>query len=142
MTQLIIIVTVFAITMGLSQTRAEVLREPSHSKDSMFRNSDIERTLNDGTVQKFDGDEYKIVRRHQKKAVEKKPEPEVELRTRAAILVGYGSMGNLRQSGDRIETQNGPVLGLQLSDDVTEDSHLLIQVQTNETFSLGLGVNL
>lgn len=43
-----------------------------------FQNSDIKRTLEDGTVQKFDGNEYMIVKRGNKKpkvVVSVKPEP-------------------------------------------------------------------
>lgn len=117
-------------------------RIPAHGPDSPFRDSDIERTLKDGTKQKFDGDDYKIVPRHQKKkVVKKKPKKDdCGCKNRASLLVGHGALGNLRANGNRVETENGAVFGAQLMRDYREDGyHLLIQVQSNETVSIGAG---
>ena len=113
----------------------------------VFKDSDIERTLKDGSIQKFDGDKYMIVPRVKKKKKKKvvKTTKVVEkqkvYRNRLSFLGGYGSLGNLKVSGTEARTENGVVLGIQYMRDFKDDKlHLLIQVQTNETVQIGGGV--
>lgn len=110
-----------------------------------FQDSDIKRKLDDGTVQKFDGNKYKIVPRHGKKKakpVAKKQKDDCGCSNRVSMLAGYGALGNLKADETSVRTENGLVLGLQYMRDFKDDGfHLLIQAQTNETFSVGAGID-
>lgn len=131
-----LLVTIFILVVKIVQAE-ETAPKP-------FQNSDIERTLENGKVQKFDGDKFKIVPRVKKvvKKTKAKPKKKAKAKNRTSILVGHGALGNLRANGNRVETENGAVIGLQYMRDFTEDDyHLLIQVQTNYTVSVGVGLD-
>ena len=114
-----------------------------------FQNSDIKRTLEDGKVQKFDGDKYMIVRRGKKKKpkakVVAKPCPKCEKpeirRNRVGLLLGRGASGDLNQEGNRVFTEHEPMMGLQYQRLLNDRISIGVQVQTNETFSGSVGVD-
>lgn len=66
-----------------------------------------------------------------------------------SVLGGVGPKGNLIESneasGTVVRTENGPVLGLQYMRELNSDSdsalHILLQAQTNRTFTAGIGVS-
>lgn len=100
-----------------------------------FDNSEIERTLKDGKIQKFDGDKYMIVRRGQKrKPCPKCEKPEVR-KNRISILAGRGPSGDLNRDGRGIYTEHEPIVGLsyQRLGVMYDRLSVGIQIQTNET---------
>lgn len=110
-----------------------------------FDDSNIERTLKDGKVQKFDGDKYMIVRRGQKpkpkpepKACIKCEEPRLK-RNRLSVLGGSGPSGDLNKEGSRVSTEHEPFVGLQYQRLINENLSLGIQVQTNESVAGSVG---
>lgn len=114
-----------------------------------FKDSDIQRKLKNGKTQKFDGDKYMIVRRRKytkKKEVKKAPVKAESHRNRVSVLAGQSPSGNLDCNTTRCRTEREMHLGLQYMrdfNDSTEDGlsvHGLIQVQTNESVYLGIGV--
>lgn len=110
-----------------------------------FTDSKIERELDDGTLQKFDGNRYMIVRRGAKKKKPGVKESKVkQFKNRVSLIGSYGSLGNIKEENNTARTEQGLVLGIQLMRDIkTEEDyslHILIQGQTNKTFSGGFGI--
>lgn len=123
--------------------------EPAPKK---FKDSDIKRVLKDGSVQKFDGDKYKIVRRvhrHTKKTQTRQvviKEPRY-FKNEVSLLAGFGALGNLVEQTDTfrtVSTEQGLVLGLQYQRSIKQredyEITLGIQAQTNKTFSGMVGI--
>lgn len=118
----------------------------------IFKDSDIKRKLKDGTIQKFDGDKYKIVKRqhvHRRKKVERKEVviKRVSFKNRVSLLAGFGALGNLVERTDTqrtVETEQGLVMGLQYQRSIKqkEDYEVIIgiQAQTNKTLSGMVGI--
>lgn len=119
-----------------------------------FEDSDIERKLKDGTVQKFDGDEYMIVKRTHSHAKKKQALPVVqyvdrEVKTsrkrRISVFVGHGPTDNLeviRNNNGSASVQNdtGMVGTAQYQQVFNEKGwNWGVQLQTNETVSIGIG---
>ena len=127
----------------------------------VFVDSGVTRKLKDGTVQKFDGDKYKIVRRTQKR---KKCAPKVvtviERRTKTVIkrkrnklqlFLGNGPSDSLssRRTGPlsaQVQSEDENLLGVGYSReiiDINEDLSISIggQYLTNETLTLSIGLN-
>lgn len=140
------------IEMAMERKLAHVEPTPDYFKDS-----NIKRRLKDGSIQKFDGDKYKIVPRahtHKKPAprpvcCQFKPLPaKKQFRNRVNLIVGYGARGTLMETREPgyvgYRTENGGVAGLQYLRDVSvrEDYAWTIgvQAQTNRTFSVMGGV--
>jgi hypothetical protein len=116
----------------------------------VFEDSNIERKLNDGTVQKFDGDKYKIVRRGFKakpqktKIVEKTRivEKTVYKKNEVRLLGGSGPKGievNSAPGGVTVDEERGLILGLGYSRMLSHDFSLGADVFNNETVLLELG---
>lgn len=76
--------------------------------------------------------------------VEKTVVRKVSRKNSVNLLVGYGALGNLRETPEKVYTENGPVVGLQYMRVLRESNKSqlngLIQVQTNRTLSLGVGL--
>jgi len=97
-----------------------------------FKKSDVTRVLKDGTIQKFDGDKYKIVPRTQKRKVCKACKPKVvesvvtvkekvfkRRRNHLQLLIGDGPDDELSVlSGNRIRSNGEPVVGIAYSRDM------------------------
>lgn len=134
---------------------AHVAGEHINTAPAPFKDSAIERKLKNGKIQEFDGDKYMIVRRRKYKK-EPKPAPIVKNykgeshRNRVSILAGESPSGNLNCNSTSCSTEREAHLGLQYMRDFTEavdykdrsdfSVHGLIQVQTNESIYLGLGL--
>lgn len=128
----------------------------------VFKKSKIKRKLKDGSYQEFDGDNYKIVPRNQKRLqkakVKKKIRPvlirekkvpnNISHKNRISLVVAYGANGDLDCNSDsngyRCETTQSLNLGIQgLRDFYSGDDmsvHGLIQIQTNKEISIGIGL--
>lgn len=107
-----------------------------------FQNSDIERTLENGKVQKFDGNKYKIVPRGKKG---KRAPAIVPHKYRVSLLAGRGPLGNIREEETDVHTDQDFILGLQGMADISGvesdiSTHVLLQVQTNKSALIGIGV--
>ena len=78
--------------------------------------------------------------------VEKQVEVVVEKETikrvknNVSLLVGYGAKGNLKESQNEVIAENGPVFGAQYLRNFDSGLNGLIQIQTNRTISVGVGV--
>ena len=109
-----------------------------------FEDSSIDRKLKNGKTQKFDGNEYMIVRRNSGKKKAAASPKHSDQDNRVSVLFGKGPYGNLRDDGSNIQTDSGKLFGLQYMRTVDRgedyDFHLLIQVQSNKTVSGGFGV--
>jgi hypothetical protein len=152
-----------------------MLTSAAHAADkekapTPFQDSKIERVLSDGKVQKFDGNEYEIVKRH-KKVAKAKPKPlpvevckqepapkEVEViqyvyrteqippkKNDVSLLVGYGPVGLQRDDSDGVEAVNFKrdiVGGLQYQRLLyPRDLRLQISVLTNKSLIGGIGLD-
>jgi len=133
-----------------------VKTEPVDKAPAPFKDSAIKRKLKDGTMQEFDGDKYKIVRRTKKTKIKKERPPvttivvekPVHFKNRISVLAGFGALGNLKENDNAFlrgfETEQGLVMGLQYQRDlrIREDYSLHggVQVQTNKTLSIMGGV--
>lgn len=122
-----------------------------------FQNSDITRKLEDGTLQKFDGDEYKIVKRNQKpvKPKVKVIKERVEV-TKTVVKIKppkknritlYGGVGpneldgrRLNDSTTRVELDNEAVFGVGYSRRLNDTLSLEVMGLTNETVLGGVGL--
>lgn len=82
------------------------------------------------------------------KTVVKKEVQNVTLKNRVSLLAGRGPLGNLKETyfvnRTQYQTENNLVLGLQYMRDFSEGTevnwHGLIQVQSNKSVSLGVGL--
>jgi hypothetical protein len=99
----------------------------------------------------------KIVEKPVVKEVEKQVFVEKEVvvervksrKNHVSLIGGIGPKGNLLESNEGgntvVRTENGPVLGLQYMRELNSNSdsalHLLLQAQTNRTFTAGIGVS-
>lgn len=99
----------------------------------------------------------KIVEKPVVKEVEKQVFVEKEVvvervksrKNHVSLVGGIGPKGNLLESNESgntvVRTENGPVLGLQYMRELNSNSdsalHLLLQAQTNRTFTAGIGVS-
>jgi hypothetical protein len=108
-----------------------------------FVDSNIERKLKDGTVQKFDGNSYKIVKRGEKK---KKTEPSVVLKENTIhkknaikLFVGHGPGDIERRSNTRVDLENKAFFGLGYQRMLNENFSVEINGNTNESYSIGGG---
>lgn len=113
-----------------------------------FTDSHIERKLEDGKIQKFDGNKYKIVRRGVKK---KKPAPKVVTVTktivkkapvkknRVRLMVGYGP-NELRSSPNRADLDYDPVMAVGYSRQLDDTFSFEATAISSETYMLGVGV--
>lgn len=107
-----------------------------------FDDSDIERTLKDGRVQKFDGNEYMIVKRGTKK---EKPKVIVKTVTvkqkkrlnRISLLMGSAPNSHLEKSSTensaKIEHKHQAEFGVQYQRLLNDRVSVGIQIQTNES---------
>jgi len=130
----------------------------------VFKKSDVTRVLNDGTVQKFDGNKYKIVPRTQKRRFCKTcgPKPVVvervvketvikRKRNNLQLFLGNGPSDSLRvtntgQNTARVTSGDENLIGIGYSReilDIDEDLSLSVGAQylTNETLTLSVGLN-
>ena len=73
-----------------------------------------------------------------KKKLEEVPEPN---KNRILILAGRGPQGNLKTTSNGIETEQNLVMGLQYVRDINTDTNLSVQIQTNKTLLMGIGLN-
>lgn len=89
---------------------------------------------------------YKVKK---EKVVKRYVRPEYN-KNRVSVIAGYGALGTLTHSqdqngNDKIVSDQGLVMGLQYERDVYNSRsvgvHLLIQGQTNKTFSGGIGLS-
>ena len=128
-----------------------------------FTDSQIKRTLKDGTVQTFDGDEFVIVPRKPKKKVTpvapKAPEVKtveviktVEVvreippkKNRVSLLAGAGPVEGLNRytapNTVTVESRVGAIFGLQYQRLLTDKISVGAQVQTNSALLLDVGLD-
>lgn len=118
-----------------------------------FQNSDITRVLEDGTVQKFDGNLYKIVPRTPKKKMDLTPgtvtvtknieTPSVN-KNRVTIYGGVGpseiGVSRIDAQTLRVSIENRALLGVGYSRSVTKDISLDIIGLNNDTVLGGIGL--
>lgn len=62
-------------------------------------------------------------------------------RQRFNVMLGNGPLGNLVVDGRTVKTETGAVMGAQYVYDLTNRFNINAQVQTNEFFGIGLGLN-
>lgn len=139
-------IALMTLSMFVEAKAAEKAPEP-------FQNSSIERKLENGKVQKFDGNQYMIVPRQKAKVkpvaktspapapktiVKKVPHP----KNRVTI---YGGMGpddiELNTGGDSARLEREAQLGIGYSRRITERVHVDVIIISNETYMGGVGVN-
>lgn len=124
----------------------------------IFQDSEIKRTLKDGSVQSFDGDEYMIVRRGAKKKPAPTPELKVirervevvktivkikqESKNRITLYGGYGPNDlEVNENVTKIKLDKDGVVGLGYSRKITNKVNLDIIGLSNETFMGGIGLS-
>lgn len=116
-----------------------------------FEDSSIQRTLKNGKIQKFDGDQYMIVKRGKKakppvpvvvtKTVTKKIYLKRKAKKNSLMLhIGYAPDG-LEVHGRTVEEDRRPVLGLSYSRDINDRFRLQGQILTNSSIIGGIGFN-
>lgn len=104
-----------------------------------FQNSAIERKLENGKVQKFDGNQYMIVRRGTKtepKVIVK--EKKVYKKNSLKLYVGYGP-NEVEQDGINAKLDSDPLLGVGYQRMLNEDFSLEVIGITNESLLIGGG---
>jgi hypothetical protein len=145
---------------GVCRVEVEKLQESqvSESTPQIYRDSTIQRTLPDGTKMHFDGNNYKIVPRSQSKFVKKtevviiRPPSNVKRhKHNITLLIGDGPAADMNRvvTGPTtavVTHENETLFGAQYSYDFLElndsvDLNLTGQVQTNETFLIGIGAS-
>lgn len=106
-----------------------------------FQNSDIKRTLEDGKVQKFDGDRYMIVKRKKNKT-----KPKVIIREKTVYkkntvkgFVGYGPADLNRRSSNTVDLDRQPFLGVGYQRHLNEEISVEVIGTTNESLMIGGG---
>ena len=100
-----------------------------------FKNSHIQRMLDSGDMQIFDGDEYMIVKRKKKKS-------KVITRTiTKKIYLRRGVRRNNLSIQPGLEPGFDPVLGVSYSRDLNEAIRIQGTILTNGTFLGGFGYN-
>ena len=137
-------ITILAILLVAKIATAEDKKAPAP-----FQNSDIKRTLEDGTIQKFDGDEYMVVKRGKKR----KPLPPVIITQTKKIYLkrakrknnlmlhaGYAPIG-LSVHRYTVRAQRDVVLGLGYSRDFNDAFRGQVQILTNGSIIGGIGFN-
>lgn len=116
-----------------------------------FTDSTINRTLEDGTVQKFDGNKYKIVRRKRTNERKKRTEKIKVIRTtqkivrikptpnnNVSLFTGYGPLG-LERSGSSVGFKRGVTFGVGYDRKLNYNSSLRIIGISNGTIMGGVG---
>ena len=123
-------------------------RQIAGNKDApkVLKDSQIERKLKNGKVQKFNGNDYKIVRRGSEpkpkritKIITKKIYVKQPQRKNSVMLYGgYGPTG-LEQEGNRVRLTGGAVLGLNYSRKLNVNTRLGVMIMTNKSILGGVG---
>lgn len=110
-----------------------------------FQNSSIERKLEDGKVQKFDGDKYMIVKRGAKKkpavitrTVTIEVEKPVYRKNALKLFLGHGP-NELQKNGNSIELDKDPFIGLGYQRMLNQKFSIEIIGTTNESIMIGGG---
>lgn len=104
-----------------------------------FQNSDIKRTLEDGKVQKFDGDKYMIVRRGKKKTPKViVKEKKVYKKNAVKLYLGYGP-NDLDKGNNRADLDSDPFIGVGYQRMLNEDFSIEAIGTTNESLMIGGG---
>lgn len=108
-----------------------------------FQNSSIERKLEDGKVQKFDGDEYMIVKRDSKKqptVVEKVVVVEKPTYNKNAVKLFLGrGPDDLKTNGSSVELEKNPFLGIGYQRMLNQKFSVELIGTTNQSLMIGGG---
>lgn len=151
-----IFVMFFMLDADAQTCESKIVKEAT---PKVFQDSGVTRKLKDGTVQKFDGDKYKIVPRTQKRTKCKSNTVYVKetrtiikrKRNRLQLFLGNGPSDSLltRKTGPlsvQVQSEDENLLGLGYSReiiDINEDVSLTLggQYFTNETLTLSVGLS-
>lgn len=124
---------IIVLILAMNITKAEEIAPKP------FANSDIKRTLNDGKVQKFDGNKYMIVKRGVKSKPEIKiVEKPVYKKNAIKLFLGYGP-NDLNRRNNSVELDSDPLLGIGYQRMLNEDFSLEVIGISNESLLIGGG---
>lgn len=140
MLKLFILILVFSSSVVFADDKAP----------APFEDSDIERVLKDGKVQKFDGNRYKIVPR--KKNDDSKPKVKTKIvkvtkkvvrlreppKNSVSAFTGYGPSG-LDREGTTVRTERDIVFGIGYDRRINTGSSLRVIGISNGTIMGGVG---
>lgn len=108
-----------------------------------FTNSDIERKLENGKLQKFDGNKYMIVRRGSKAKVKERvviKEKIVQKKNAVKVFLGRGPENDMtRESRNRVVLERDVFLGIGYQRMLNEEFSVEIIGTTNESLLIGGG---
>lgn len=137
-----------------TNAKAEVLSEKNIKAPTPFEDSNIKRKLKDGTIQEFDGNKYKIVRRktgpqpQHKPTPAPAPAPKIIVKTkpspknRLTLYGGYGPNDlEINETATKVRLDKDGLFGIGYSRKIGETLSLDAVILSNETFMGGLGVN-
>lgn len=105
-----------------------------------FKDSDIKRTLKNGVVQAFDGDQYMIVKRGAKKK-EQKPiivEKQIHKKNAIKVFIGYGP-NELHAINNGAELDKDAFIGIGYERMLNKEFSVEIIGNTNESIMIGGG---
>ena len=117
-----------------------VMSAKAEEAPAPFQNSGIERKLENGKVQKFDGNKYKIVRRNAKRKAPKVivKEKRVYKKNAVKLYLGYGP-NDLNRNNNTVELDSDPFLGIGYQRMLNEDFSIEAIGTTNESLIIGGG---
>lgn len=108
-----------------------------------FTNSNIERKLENGKLQKFDGNKYMIVKRGTKTKPKVKvvvKEKLVQKKNAVKLFIGHGPENDItRESQNRVSLERDAFLGIGYQRMLNEEFSLEVIGTTNESLMIGGG---